>query len=76
MNPTAMIKLMSAKNEFMRNHPKFMAFFKCVTGSELEEGTVIEIMVKRPGEEPLTANLKVKKSDLELFEGLKEMAGQ
>ena len=37
----------------------------------MEEGTVIEMTVTRPGEKPLTANLKVQQSDLELLEELK-----
>lgn len=76
MNPAAMIKLMNSKNEFIKNHPKFMAFFKCAAAKGIEEGTVIEIIVRKPGEEPLAANLKVQQSDLELFQGLKDMINQ
>lgn len=35
---------------------------------------MIEISVTRPGEEPLTTNMKVQQSDLELFEQVKEIA--
>lgn len=71
MNPTAMIKLMSAKKRFTENHPKFEAFVNAVFSRKLEEGTVIEISVTRPGEAPVTANIKVQQSDLELLEELK-----
>lgn len=73
MNPAAMIKLMNAKGAFEKNHPKFIAFIKAVTARKIEEGTVIEISVQRPGEEPLTANVKVRQDDLELLNGLKEL---
>ena len=38
-----------------------------------EEGTIIEITVQRPGEQPLTSNIKVQQSDIELLESLKQM---
>ncbi|MCI8799203.1 MAG: hypothetical protein HFH88_05230 [Lachnospiraceae bacterium] len=65
------MKLMSAKNQFSNNHPKFEAFLNSVFSKKMEEGTVIEMTVTRPGEKPLTANLKVQQSDLELLEELK-----
>lgn len=73
MNPTAIMNLLSAKAQFESNHPKFMAFAKTVFSRRLEEGTVIEVTVTRPGEEPVTANIKVQQSDLELMEQLKEV---
>ena len=38
-----------------------------------KEGTIIEITVTNPGEAPITSNIKVQQSDLELLEELKEM---
>lgn len=73
MNPASIVKLMSAKNRFSNNHPKFEAFLKSVFSRKLEEGTVIEITVTRPGESPVTSNLRVLESDLELLEELKEL---
>ena len=73
MNPASIIKLMSAKNKFEENHPKFTAFLKMVFQRPIEEGTVIEVTLTRPGEEPITANLRVTQSDLELFEELKSI---
>ena len=64
---------MSAKNKFQKNHPKFVAFLnRCFAGG-LKEGTIIEITVTNPGEVPITSNIKVQQSDLELLEELKEM---
>ncbi len=73
MNPASIMKLMGAKNRFQANHPKFAAFLKAVFSRELEEGTIIEIKVIRPGEEGMTANIKVQESDLELLRELKEL---
>ena len=71
MNAASMLKLMSARNQFNHNHPKFGAFLKTVFSRQIEEGTVIELSVARPGEEPVTTNIKVQQSDLELLEELK-----
>lgn len=73
MNPASIMKIMSAKAQFENNHPKFSAFIKTVFSRPIEEGTIIEITVTRPGEEPVTSNIKVQQSDLELLEGLKEL---
>lgn len=68
------MKIMQAKNTFERNHPKFIAFLKAVFASKIEEGTIIEIKVQKPGEEPLLTNIKVQQSDLDLVEELKNIS--
>ena len=73
MNPATIMKLMSAKAKFEGNHPKINSFIKSVFSRPIEEGTVIEITVSRPGQEPVTANIKVQQSDLELLAELKEL---
>lgn len=73
MNPAAMMKIMGAMNTFKGNHPKFMSFLNYVFSSGFPEGSVIEITVTKPGEEPVTSNMKVTQSDLDLFDSLKDM---
>ena len=68
INPGMMMKLMNAKNTFESNHPKFAAFV-----SRFFMGGAIEITITRPGEEPVSTNLKVQKSDLDLVEELKNL---
>lgn len=74
MNPASIMKIMNAKNKFTANHPKFIAFFNAVFARGIEEGTIIEITVKKPGQEALTSNIKVQQSDLELLQELKAIA--
>lgn len=74
MNPASIMKIMNAKNKFTENHPKFVAFLNTVFAKGIAEGTVIEITVTRPGEESITTNMKVKQSDLDLFDELKDIA--
>lgn len=73
MNPSSIMKIMNVKNKFTNSHPKFVAFLNAMFSREIEEGTIIEITVKRPGEEGVTSNIKVLQSDLELFRELKEL---
>ncbi|MDD6305876.1 MAG: hypothetical protein PUA75_02845 [Clostridiales bacterium] len=74
MNPSAIMKMMNAKNKFTENHPKFVAFLNAVFSNGITEGTVIEITVTKPGQEPITTNMKVKQSDLDLMQELQELA--
>lgn len=73
MNPASIVKFMGAKAQFERNHPKFTAFIKSVVSRSPEVGTVIEVTVTRPDGKPVTANFKVRQTDLELLEELKEI---
>lgn len=76
MNPSTILKLMSAKSKFEKSHPKFLAFLKHVFSRPIEEGTVMEFTVTRPGEAPISANIMVQLSDLELLSELTELIRQ
>lgn len=76
MNPASIMKIMNAKNKFTENHPKFVAFLNAVFSAGIVEDTVIEITVTRPGEDPITTNMKVKQSDLDLLNELKDITTQ
>lgn len=73
MNPMALMKVMQMKNKFSSDHPKFVAFLNMLFSRKLEEGTIFEVTVTRPGEEPVTANIKINESDLQMFEELKNL---
>ncbi len=73
MNPASIMKIMSAKKQFTDNHPRFAAFLSAVFGKGIEEGTIIELKVTKPGQEAMVTNIKVQQSDLELLQELKEM---
>lgn len=74
VNPAAIMKLMGAKNKFAQAHPKFVAFFKQSFTQGIPAGSVIEITVTRPDGIPVTANMRVQESDLELLQEIKELA--
>lgn len=74
INPASMMKIMNARNKFTGNHPKFVAFLNAVFSTGVTEGTIIEMTVTKPGEEPITTNMKVLKEDMELLNELKDLA--
>ena len=76
INPASMMKMMKAKNTFTENHPKFVAFLSAAFFGGIEEDTIIEITVQKPGQNKMTSNIKVKQSDLELLQELKNLAGK
>lgn len=67
------MKIMGAWNQFKANHPKFPAFCKAVMNQGIREDSVIEIAVISPEGQRIETNLKVKASDLELFQEIKNM---
>lgn len=73
MNPAALFKIQGAFKKFQNAHPKVVSYFSSVFGSGVPEGTVMELTVTKPGEEPVTTNMKVTADDVELVKLLKEM---
>lgn len=73
MNPQAMMQAMGALKTFQGNHPKFFSFVSDVFKTGIQEDTIIELTVTKPGEAPKTTNIKVKQSDLDLFNTLKNL---
>ena len=76
MNPQNMIQFMSAIGTFKANHPKFASFIGRFSKEGVPEGSVIEITLTKPGEEPVTANMKVLQSDLDLIQAIRNMNPQ
>ena len=76
MNPAAMMQIMTALKKFESTHPKFVAFIKTMFGKGITEGTIIELTVINPGQDPVTTNIRVQQSDLELVQQLQDLAGR
>lgn len=73
VNPAMIFKMKSMWDEFTSNHPKLPRFFQAAASRSLEEGTVIEMTIRRPDGETITSNVKLTASDMALLEQLKEM---
>ena len=76
MNPAAMMQIMTALKKVESTHPKFVAFIKTMFGKGITEGTIIELTVINPGQDPVTTNIRVQQSDLELVKQLQDLAGR
>lgn len=72
--PFRNFKTNECKGSVYKNHPKFSAFCKAALSRPIEPGTIIEISLQRPGEEPMMANIKVQQEDLDLLESLKGLS--
>lgn len=70
---TMLSKMKNAMETFRQNHPKFPLFLNAVSQDALVEGTIIEINVTTPKGKNYCTNVKLKSSDLELMETLKNM---
>lgn len=73
MNPLSLLKIKQSLTTFTNNHPKFAQFIQNEFSKGIEPDTIIEIKVQHPGEAPITTNMKVKQSDLDLLESFKDM---
>lgn len=73
LNPVKLLKVINERKQLTKNHPEFVPFLKETLGTEVEEGTVIEINVIKPGQEEKSNKIKLKKSDMALFKKLQEV---
>ena len=71
MNPMQIMKMMNMKKEFEGRHPRVLSFIKNELLTEIPEGTVIEMTVTKPGQAPVTGNMRVTAEDLEMIRELK-----
>ena len=75
-NVSQFLELSNLKNRFEKNHPKFFPFIRAARKKALMEGSILEITVTPPDGEPISTNLKVQSSDLELLQKLTEVLSQ
>ncbi len=73
MNLKNLMQFQQMWSDFTSRHPKFPMFLNAVSQHGIEEGTIIEIQIKRPDGKEFATNLKVAKEDMELFQSMKNM---
>lgn len=76
MNPADLFKIKGAFDQFNANHPKFIPFFRAAGPKAKTVGSIIEISITDPNGEKIETNLKIKDSDIELFNTLLSMSGK
>lgn len=75
MNPMTLMKLAGLGRQFQASHPKVVAFFQKQIATGIPDGTILEMTIRKPGEEAVTANMRVTPQDLELLKELKNLNG-
>ena len=73
MNPVTALKLKKIANDFSSLHPKFAEFMQTNYLENLQEGTIIKVVIQPPDGEASASAMKVKKSDIRLVEDLKNL---
>lgn len=76
INPASLFQMKALWDRFAANHPKFPKFLQALTASSIDEGTIIEIKITRANGDAIASNLKVTADDLELFQEIRNIAGQ
>lgn len=72
-NPMKLMELKNLRDRFAQNHPKFVKFMSDLASSQIEEGTILEVTVKKPDGRTMVSNIKVTASDLEMLQAIKQM---
>lgn len=73
INPADLLKIKGAWDTFANNHPKFPLFLNALGKGAIKEGTIIEIHVKQPEGQDICTNIKIKDTDMQLMDILKNM---
>lgn len=76
INPITVMKMLNERHQFIQNHPEFYPFLKENFGNGIEPGTVIEVRVKRPGEDgERKVMMEVQESERAFFKAAQEILG-
>lgn len=72
LNPFALKKVWDSKDEFTGNHPEFFSLVRKTFAGDIEVGTEIELVVKKPGKEAEAVHMKLDRSDLKFIANVKK----
>ncbi len=72
-NPMKLMELKNMRDRFAQIHPKFVKFTSLLASSPLEEGTILEVTVKKPDGSSMVSNIKLTAEDLQMLQAIKEM---
>ena len=73
INPMTVMKLLGERKEVVNNHPDFYRYIKTVFGSELPEGTEIEIHVTQPDQKRKSVKMQIEQTDVKFFKMFQEL---
>lgn len=73
---STVMKVLGERKAFIANHPDFFGFVLDAFKAEMTEGTVIEMRIKKPGEEAVTKDVCIQESDEKLMSAISELIHQ
>ena len=73
INPAMLLRMMNLRKEFENRHPRVVSFFNRELLSSMEEGTVLEMTITRPGGDPVTTNMRITAEDMAMLEEIKNI---
>lgn len=73
MNPAKLVKLIGVKSKLSASHPDFAAHIKGILAGGFEEGTVIEVTLTKPGQEPVVGSMKVATDDMDMMNTISDI---
>ncbi len=65
VNPMALLKYKERIDQFNADHPKVRPFLAALTGTAMQEGTVLEIRATTPEGRELVTNIRLNENDIE-----------
>lgn len=68
-----LITLFNERKTFFNNHPDTYRFMRDTLGRKMPEGTCIEISVKVPGEEKVSTEINIDKTDKKFVDSLSDI---
>lgn len=68
-----LITLFNERKTFFNNHPDTYRFVREVFGTEIEEGTEIQVIVKQPQKQAVSTEMVLQSSDMKFVDSIREI---
>lgn len=72
----SVMKVLGERKTFIANHPAFLGFILKSFSENMPQGTMIELSVKKPGEEGAKERIYIKESDEKMISAVGELVRQ
>lgn len=76
INPKTIMKVFGERKTFIHNHPELLWFILDNFGSEIPEGSQIELMVHKVGNDQKTICIDIKESDKQFLNAVMDVIEQ
>lgn len=73
INPVNAMKMFNERKTFIQNHPDFFNFVVGTFGEKIEDDTVIELRIVKPGGEEQSSSARICDSDQKILEAVRNL---